>query len=361
MLFKLNLQSKDNLFQFSPKLDNNIRDILISELSKLNLEGHVFILSSGTTSKGGVKGYALSKKALIESALAVNEHLSLGSDDAWFLSLPPWHIGGLSVYIRAQVAGAKVITSNESWNVQSWVKLVEEASVTSIVPLQAYDIVKEGIHPPKTLKYLIVGGDHLAGSLHEKLIALGWPVIRTFGMTEVCSQLATEICPSTAPKLQVLNNHKVKTNEDGVLLVKSKSLFSGMFSYNNEFTYSKPILEDGFFKTNDLVELNEGQLNPKSRVDQAFKCKGRLFYLNDVRELLDNFAYENGIYSKLAVQVVISPREGHVLRVLADKQLQKKKDFLSAELKQLFAPAVLKEVEFVDGIARTELGKVKRS
>ena len=86
-----------------------------------------------------------------------------------------------------------------------------------------------------------------------------------------------------------------------------------------------------------------------------------MFYLNDVRELLDNFAYENGIYSKLAVQVVISPREGHVLRVLADKQLQKKKDFLSAELKQLFAPAVLKEVEFVDGIARTELGKVKRS
>lgn len=361
MLFELNLHSKDNLFQFSPKLDNKLKDILISELSKLNLEGHVFILSSGTTSKGDVKGYALSKKALIESALAVNEHLSLGLDDTWFLSLPPWHIGGLSVYIRAQVAGAKVVTSSASWNVHRWAKLIDGVSVTSIVPLQAYDIVKEGIHAPKKLKYLIVGGDHLAGSLHEKLIALGWPVIRTFGMTETCSQLATEKSPSIAPKLQVLNNHQVKTNEDGVLLVKSKSLFSGMFSYNNEFTYSKPILEDGLFKTNDLVELNEGYLNPRSRADQAFKCKGRLFYLNDIRELLDNFAYENGFYSKLAVQIETSAREGHVLHVLADKQLQEKKDFLNGELKQLFAPAVLKEVEFVDGIARTELGKVKKS
>ncbi len=359
-MFEIDLNSSDNIYQFSPKLDQVTRVELKSKLSELGLNSHVFILSSGTTSTGGIKGYALSKEALRKSAKAVNQHLNLNARDSWYLSLPPWHIGGLSVYIRAQIAGAKVYTSSDKWDVRRWVKKLENVSVTSIVPLQAFDIVANKIEAPKGLRYLIIGGDYLAGHLHQKLLKLGWPVVRTFGMTEVCSQLATEREPSNSPRLEVLANHKVKVDEHGVLFVKSESMFTGMFSLNKDFTYKEAVLQEGLFKTNDLVELKNNQLYPKSRADQAFKCKGRLFYLNDIREVLDNFALDNGMYSKLAVKLAPSEREGQVLSILADSKLMNKEEFLNVELRNLLAPAVIKEIEFVSSIQRTELGKVKK-
>src|SRR5690606_8873999 len=73
-----------------------------------HLKDHFLVFSSGTTSND-LKGYALSRKALFANAKAVNEHFNLTQKDVWGLSIPYFHVGGLSVLARAHVLGSKLV------------------------------------------------------------------------------------------------------------------------------------------------------------------------------------------------------------------------------------------------------------
>jgi len=64
-------------------------------------EPHVFILSSGTTSKKSIDSFAISKRALLENARSVNKRFGITNKDKWLASLSPFHIGGLSIFARA--------------------------------------------------------------------------------------------------------------------------------------------------------------------------------------------------------------------------------------------------------------------
>src|SRR5690606_34005827 len=107
---------------------------------------HFILFSSGTT--GGVKGYAISKEALFSNARASNEHFKMTAHDVWGLSLPVYHIGGLSVLVRAHLLSNKVIDARH-WNPEKWTNTIQEATITTIVPTQLYDLVKRGIRAPK--------------------------------------------------------------------------------------------------------------------------------------------------------------------------------------------------------------------
>lgn len=360
--FSLDLNSKENLFLFSPKIDVSKKERLIGHLRQLGLDSHIFILSSGTTSDANtLKGYALSKSAVAANAAAVNRLLGLGPDDAWTLSLPPWHVGGLSVFARAKLAGAKVHRNNSKWDPLAWAASLEKSAVTSIVPLQAYDLVDQKVKAPKSLKHLIVGGDYLSQELHSRLGQLGWPVRRTFGMTEVCSQLATEKQFCKEPGPEVLGIHKVRISAEGVVEVKSPALFTGRFVMTANFRYDAcPVDDEGFFKTSDLAKIEEGRLTHLGRVDEAFKSKGRLFYFNDLRERLASFAVQEGLYGKLELGLVEDKREGKMARISALRELEARKQELEERLRQVFAPLSIFEILFVESFSRTELGKLKR-
>src|SRR5262245_38728448 len=81
---------------------------ILKNLEPYNLEDHFVLFSSGTTGVD-LKGYALSKKALFANARAVNEHFSLSKEDVWGLSLPVYHIGGLSVVARAHLLQNRIV------------------------------------------------------------------------------------------------------------------------------------------------------------------------------------------------------------------------------------------------------------
>lgn len=365
-MFELNLESlnsSDNLYLFSPKLPAEKISKLRGYLEKLSLKGHVFILSSGSTSGGELKGYALSKSALAANAGSVNRHLGLGADDHWQLSLPHWHIGGLSVFARAALAGSKVFRTDAGWNAKAWVKDLEGAAVTSIVPLQAYDLVKEALRAPKSLRYVIVGGDYLSGELRSRLVQLGWPALRTFGMTEVCSQLATEKRPSEKPALELLDIHEAKTGEGGTLYVKGPSLFTGIFMLDEIFSYqpAAELLADGYFKTSDLARLEGSQLTHLGRSDQAFKAKGRLYFFNELRESLATYSLKNDIFGKVEFLLKDDLRDGKRVELIVLRELSAQKESLMRDLQKLFSPLSLDGPRFVDSINRTELGKLKRS
>jgi o-succinylbenzoate---CoA ligase len=166
---------------------------------------------------------------------------------------------------RAHLLGSKCVDLG-LWQPESWVQKItlEKVTVTTVVPTQIFDLVQKKLAAPATLKFLIVGGDYLSAHLERMALDLGWPIIRTFGMTEVCSQLASTTAPGDAD-LKVLPIHQVKTDENELLLIKSSALFTLQFKYKEKLliNYAEQFCDPaGFYRTSDMARLNQDVIIP---------------------------------------------------------------------------------------------------
>lgn len=331
--------------------------IILEKLNPYFLRDHFILFSSGTTG-GDLKGYALSKKALFTNAEAVNKHFNLTSSDVWGLSLPLYHVGGLSVLARAHLLGNRVIDGRK-WNPVEWVKKMEEVTITTLVPTQLYDLVRNNLTPPENLRYVIVGGDFLSTKLREKAISLGWPVIRTFGMSEVCSQLASSRTPES-DDLEILFPHEVKIQEER-LLVKSQSLFTLEFSLGEKFRVStaKELCdEEGFYYTKDRARVTDNIIFPLGRIGEEFKVSGHLIDMVSLKNSLEAFLLEKNLFQKMELIVEPDERTGHRLVLLFLKEVSPNdaQDFLKTIL-----PIKVDDMKAIDSFHRTSLGKLKKN
>src|SRR5438105_4207508 len=99
------------------------------------LDAHVFVATSGTT--GALKLVALSKRAILASAAAVNARLEVSSHDVWCRVLPLFHVGGLGIEARAHLANARVIAME--WNARAFATQTR-MTLASLVPAQVHDL-----------------------------------------------------------------------------------------------------------------------------------------------------------------------------------------------------------------------------
>ncbi|MFP5385761.1 MAG: AMP-binding protein [Bacteriovoracia bacterium] len=329
-------------------------------LTKLNpyfLRDHFILFSSGTTG-GDLKGYALSKKALFANAEAVNAHFQLTKNDTWGLSLPVYHVGGLSVLARAHLLGTKVVDLR-SWDPENWSRKLEGVSITTIVPTQLYDLVKRNIASPSSLKYLVVGGDYLSSALKTEALKLGWPVIRTFGMSEVSSQLASSKSP-LSDDLEILPIHEVKTDEDR-LMVKSSALFTLEFIMGDKFivnTRRELCDKEGHYITKDRARLEGNKIIPLGRIGDEVKISGHLVNLNQLKETLSAYLLEKNLFNQMEFCLEEDDRKGKKLILLTLPEANS--ETLIEEIKSLIRPVRIDEVRAVDKFVRTALGKLKK-
>lgn len=331
---------------------------IIEELKPLQLKNHFVLFSSGTTG-GDLKGYAISKDALFNNARAVIEHFHLNPADVWGLSLPVYHIGGLSVLARAYLLGNKIIDVR-SWDPASWLEKIAPATITTIVPTQLYDLVKMKARPSANLKYLIVGGDLLSSGLKEEARELGWPVISTFGMSEVCSQIASSETPES-DDLKILPIHTLKTDENQRLLVKSTALFTLQFTLSEHFQIqiAQSLCDkDGFYKTSDRAEVQGQIIRHLGRLGDEYKIAGHLVNLLQLKNTLAGFLLESNLYGQMDFQIDSDQRKGNKLVLLALQSANS--NFLIDKVIQLIAPVKIDEIRILQSFERTELGKLKK-
>lgn len=328
------------------------------KLQSLKLERHLALFSSGTSSNQ-LKGYVLSLRAMEANADAVNKFFHLGPADIWGLSLPDYHVGGLSVLMRASLLGNRVVDCRQ-WEPESWHQKIsrEKVTITTVVPTQVYDLVQKSLRSPESLRYLIVGGDFLSSELESRAHSLGWPVIRTYGMSEVCSQLASGKHPRDSLKL--LPIHEVKTTPEGRLLVKSPALFSYEFRLTPEFQINRSdelCDKDGFYLTQDRVKLEGEIISPMGRIGDEIKVGGHLVNVLALKDALATILLKKNLYSD--VDLLISPdeRKGQRL-VLLHLETVSSKDL--NEIRERLAPHVFDEVRPVKNFERTDLGKLKK-
>ena len=193
----VDFQSKDNQALLNPRMAPELAKNLKARLSAAeNLTSHVFVLTSGSTaaSEADFKWVALSKQAILASAKGSNEFLDSNRTDVWFHTLPSFHVGGLGIYARAELSGAKIsFPIYENWDPEAFTQQIEavKATLTSLVPTQVFDLVSRNLQGPPTLRAIIVGGGALSDGLYQQAKALNWPVLPSYGLSETASQAAT--------------------------------------------------------------------------------------------------------------------------------------------------------------------------
>ena len=161
--------------------------------------------TSGTTATPKVVAHTVGNH--FYSALGSNEVLSISPDDRWKLSLPLFHIGGVAILFRCFLAGAAIT-------------LTDNATHLSLVPTQLRRILDTD---PTRFKHILLGGDVVPESLFHTAKERGFPISLTYGMTEMSSQITTNVNAQTFSAGHPLPHRKLKI-VDGEIYVGGKTL-----------------------------------------------------------------------------------------------------------------------------------------
>ena len=95
-------ESEEPDIRFNPAGVTNRHGLEALIKNESRLRGHVLLATSA--GRNAPKWIAVSKQAILASASAVNAHLESGPGDHWLLALPDFHVGGMGVFARAQLA-----------------------------------------------------------------------------------------------------------------------------------------------------------------------------------------------------------------------------------------------------------------
>ncbi len=256
------------------------------------------IYTSGTTGqpKGALLTYGNYWWSAIGSALNLGTHV----DDRWLAVLPLFHVGGLSIVIRAAIYGIPIVL-HRTFDPAAVNHAIDEDGVTivSVVSAMLRRLLDErGSNSyPTTLRCILLGGGPAPQPLLEACAARGMPVVQTYGLSEAASQVAT-LAPADAPhklgsagKPLLLTELRIEragapasAGEVGEILVRGPTVMQG---YINRPDATAEALRDGWLHTGDLGYLDQdGYLYIVSRRTDLIISGGENIYPAEVEAIL---------------------------------------------------------------------------
>ena len=221
-------------------------------------------------SSGVPKGVVLSRRAFAAAAAASAANVGWQADDRWLLCMPVAHVGGLSVIVRCLAARVPVVLS--PWTGAADALLGEiarhRATLLSLVPTMLARILEDapGRPFPPHVRAVFLGGDAAHGSLLRAAVERGVPVLTTYGLTEACSQVATQAY-GEPPSLDGAIGRPLHGVEvrivNGEVQVRGPTLMTGYFPADR---FPSPFLAGGWLPTGDQGALDDdGRLRIRGR------------------------------------------------------------------------------------------------
>jgi len=153
----------------------------------------VLLLTSGTT--GTPKAAVLRHRNLSAYVLSTVEFLSAGDGDCALVSVPPYHIAGISAMLTSVYAGRRFVLL-DSFDARTWIDLARRERVTHamVVPTMLGRILDE-LHGPgelSDLRMLSYGGGPMPPEVIERALRQlpGTGFVNAYGLTETSSTIA---------------------------------------------------------------------------------------------------------------------------------------------------------------------------
>lgn len=255
--------------------------------------------TSGTS--GRPKGALLTWGAVYHSAAASAYRLGHQPGDVWLCVLPLFHVGGLSILVRATLYGIGV-ELHPRFDVDAVNTALAAGRVTliSLVPTMLYRLLdaSRGVRWHPHLRLVLLGGAAATSDLLVRSAAAGVPIATTYGLSEAASQVATATPESATRKPGTVGRPLMGTrvrivDENGVdqpagaygeVIVSGPTLMQG---YINDEAASAAALRDGWLHTGDIGFLDEdGDLFLVQRRSDLIVSGGENIYPAEVEAAL---------------------------------------------------------------------------
>lgn len=254
--------------------------------SRLDASHLAVLFTSGTS--GTPKGALLSRRAFVAAASASAARLGWQEHDRWLLAMPLAHVGGLSVLVRCLVARRAIVLGPPgSFDPAAFLDVVtrHRVTLTSLVPTQLAQLVRTEAPCPSSIRAVLLGGAASPARVLERGVALGYPIHTTYGLTEMCAQVATSRAPVRSIDEGVgepLDGVEVRL-ERGRILVRSPARMDGWL----DASLPDPFDAEGLYDTGDLGELDaHGRLHVHVRRDDLIVSGGENVYPAEVERAL---------------------------------------------------------------------------
>ena len=325
---------------------------LKTEFEKIYGDKNFFLVPSSGSSKNSdqsIKLVALHHDAVMNSAKRVNAHFNLDGTMPWGCVLPHFHVAALAIYARAFCTRSQV--HSLQWDPAVFVDWILHFKIQllSLVPTQVFDLVQLNLSAPEIVKHVFVGGAKLDPKLREQILALGWPVVETYGMTETSSMIAM----GEPHNMRLLPDVEVALDFD-LLKIKADSLLTCTIQkVAGQFEINKP--QGGWFLTDDRAELsNQGQsvvLKLLGRDSDFIKINAEGVSLGQLRQTL-------GILEGAALFALPNDRSEYEMAI-AHENLENILEVVKKYNSQVRPFEKIRKIYRVSKLPRTEIGKIQ--
>ena len=281
----------------------------------------------------------------------------------WLLSLIPAHIGGLSIIVRAAVAGCAVVIPPDLKRPLLH-QISHEHAVThlSLVPSVAEEFIKIG-PMPQSLQALLLGGERTTTAQRRALASLPECYL-SYGATETASCIAVarlaEIWnipdsvgfPLSGTNIQIRDarGELCSTNEPGIVEISGPTISGEQCDWDSA---------NRVWRSADLGYLdNLGLLHILGRTDEVIISGGVKISANEIVDA----AIGTNLVTEAAVVKAPDNQWGEKAILFATAPTTTSAKTLYEELRKILgAPRAPREIIILVSFPRTAIGKIDRS
>lgn len=234
------------------------------------------VFTSG--SSGDPKAALLTLGNFYFNAEGSNDNIPFGPADRWLLSLPLYHVGGLGILFRALLGGGSVVLPERGMELAESIQRYRVTHL-SLVSTQFRRLLEDESALralSARIKAVLLGGSAIPDSLIRRACSYGLPVYKSYGLTEMASQVTTtapdDLPIRTDTAGRPLPYRDLRIGDDNQIFVKGKTRFAG---YVDGDSLETPFDREGWFATGDTGRLNaDGYLTVYGRRDNMFVSGG---------------------------------------------------------------------------------------
>ncbi|MDQ1458543.1 MAG: hypothetical protein QOI08_27, partial [Actinomycetota bacterium] len=240
----------------------------------------VMLFTSGTT--GAAKAALLRHRHLVSYVISSVEFMSAHEDEAQLVSVPPYHIAGVSTILTSIYSGRRIVYL-PTFDAESWVTaaVTERISHAMVVPTmlgRILDVLEMRDARLPSLCHLSYGGGRMPMEVIERAMELLPHVdfVNAYGLTETSSTVALlgpeehraarasesdsgrarlrsvgRPLPSVEVEIRNADGAVAPVGERGEVYVRGEQVAG-------EYLGRSLLTEDGWFPTNDAGYLDEG-------------------------------------------------------------------------------------------------------
>lgn len=284
-----------------------------AELDEPENELAVLLFTSGTT--GEPKAAVLRHGNLTSYVMSTVEFLGAAEDEAALVSVPSYHIAGISAILTATYGGRRIVYlpafTPEEWVATAAAEGITHAMVVPTMLDRILDILERTGQTLPSLRALSYGGGKMPEPVIARALAMLPHVdfVNAYGLTETSSTIALlgaedhraafasddpairrriasvgQPLPSVELEIRREDGSVCAAGEHGEIHVRGEQV-------SGEYLHKKAVSDDGWFATNDAGWLDEGgYLFVEGRLDDVIVRGGENISPGEIEDVLRGFA-----------------------------------------------------------------------